>query len=154
MWRRKQRLEVYNYRPKSASSFLKLRKRQEQTSQGLQKKPALLTPCLQTSGHRNSERTHFYCFKPDSWWSSVMSALQQDDRLFSKPAWQNWLCWRCCSSVAQSRPTLCDFMDCRMPSFPVLHCLPTEDETELKSKMDWFELIITSVWANSSRNCK
>ena len=28
------------------------------------------------------------------------------------------------SSVAQSCPTLCDPMNCSMPGFPVLHCLP------------------------------
>ena len=27
----------------------------------------------------------------------------------------------CCSSVAQSCPTLCDPMDCNTPGFPVLH---------------------------------
>ena len=31
-------------------------------------------------------------------------------------------CWSC--SVAQSRPTLCDPMDCSTPGFPVLHHLP------------------------------
>ena len=29
-----------------------------------------------------------------------------------------------CRSVTQSCPTLCDPMDCSMPGFPVLHCLP------------------------------
>ena len=29
----------------------------------------------------------------------------------------------CCCSVAQSCPTLCNPMDCRMPDFPVLHHL-------------------------------
>ena len=28
---------------------------------------------------------------------------------------------RCCCSVAQSRPTLCDPVDCSAPGFPVLH---------------------------------
>ena len=28
------------------------------------------------------------------------------------------------NSVAQSYPTLCDPMDCSLPGFPVLHCLP------------------------------
>ena len=28
-----------------------------------------------------------------------------------------------CYSVAQSHPTLCNFMDCSMSGFPVLHCL-------------------------------
>ena len=31
---------------------------------------------------------------------------------------------RCCCSVSQSRPTLCDPMDCSTPGFPVLHHLP------------------------------
>ena len=30
----------------------------------------------------------------------------------------------CCFSVTQSHPTLCDPMDCSIPGFPVLHCLP------------------------------
>ena len=30
----------------------------------------------------------------------------------------------CCSSVTQSRPALCNPMDCSTPGFPVLHCLP------------------------------
>ena len=30
----------------------------------------------------------------------------------------------CHCSVAQACPTLCDLMDCSMPGFPVLHCLP------------------------------
>ena len=29
-----------------------------------------------------------------------------------------------CCSVTQSCPTLCNRMDCSMPSFPILHCLP------------------------------
>ena len=29
----------------------------------------------------------------------------------------------CCCSVAQSRPTLCDLVDCSMPASPVLHYL-------------------------------
>ena len=33
--------------------------------------------------------------------------------------------WHCCFClVTQSRPTLCDPMDCSMPDFPVLHRLP------------------------------
>ena len=32
--------------------------------------------------------------------------------------------WLCCCSVAQSCPTLCDLMDCRMPALPVPHHLP------------------------------
>ena len=35
----------------------------------------------------------------------------------------------CCSSVAQSCPTLCDPMDCSTPGFPVLHCLPELAQT-------------------------
>ena len=29
-----------------------------------------------------------------------------------------------CCSITKSCPTLCDPMDCHMPGFPVLHCLP------------------------------
>ena len=32
--------------------------------------------------------------------------------------------WVCCCSVAKLGPTLCNPMDCSMPGFPVLHCLP------------------------------
>ena len=36
-----------------------------------------------------------------------------------------------CCSVAQSYPTLCNPMDCRIPGFPVLHCLPESAQTHL-----------------------
>ena len=32
-----------------------------------------------------------------------------------------FFCHRCCCSVTQSCPTLCDPMDCSTPGFPVLH---------------------------------
>ena len=35
------------------------------------------------------------------------------------------------SSVTQSCPTLCDFMDCITPGFPVLHCLPEFAQTHV-----------------------
>ena len=35
------------------------------------------------------------------------------------------------SSVAQLHPTLCDFMDCRMPGFPVHHQLPEFAQTQV-----------------------
>ena len=34
------------------------------------------------------------------------------------------LWYKCCCSVAQSCPTVCDPMDCSTPGFPVLHYLP------------------------------
>ena len=37
----------------------------------------------------------------------------------------------CCCSVAQSCPTFCDPMDCRMPGFPVLHHLPELAQTHV-----------------------
>ena len=37
----------------------------------------------------------------------------------------------CCCSVAKSCPTLCDPMDCSMPGFPVLHCLPEFAQTHV-----------------------
>ena len=37
----------------------------------------------------------------------------------------------CCSSFAQSCPTLCDPMDCRMPGFPILHYLPGFAQTHV-----------------------
>ena len=38
------------------------------------------------------------------------------------------------SSVAQSCPAVCDPMDCSMPGFPVLHCLP---EFKFMSMSQW-----------------
>ena len=38
---------------------------------------------------------------------------------------------RCCSSVAQSCLTLCYPMDCSMPGFSVLHCLPEFAQTHV-----------------------
>ena len=37
----------------------------------------------------------------------------------------------CCCSVAQSRPTLCDPMDCSTPGFPVLHHFPELAQTHV-----------------------
>ena len=37
----------------------------------------------------------------------------------------------CCCSVAQSRLTLCDLMDCRMPGFSVLHHVPELAQTHV-----------------------
>ena len=39
-------------------------------------------------------------------------------------------------SVAQSRPTLCDPMDCSTPGFPVLHCLPEFTQTRVRRVSD------------------
>ena len=36
-----------------------------------------------------------------------------------------------CCSVAESCLTICDPMDCRMPGFPVLHCLPEFSQTRV-----------------------
>ena len=36
-----------------------------------------------------------------------------------------------CGSVAQSRPTLCDPMDCNMPGFSVLHYFPAFAQTHV-----------------------
>ena len=35
----------------------------------------------------------------------------------------------CCCSVAHSCPTLCHPIDCSMPGFPVIHCLPEFAQT-------------------------
>ena len=40
------------------------------------------------------------------------------------------------SSVAQSCPTLCGPMDCSMPGFPVLHCLPELAQTHVHWVID------------------
>ena len=47
---------------------------------------------------------------------------RKSSRLFSKG---------CCFSVAKSCPTFCDPMDCRMPGFLVLHCLPEFAQTHI-----------------------
>ena len=47
---------------------------------------------------------------------------------FLGPAWVTCLC---CCSVAKSCLTLCDPMDCSMPGFPVLHCLPEFAQTHV-----------------------
>ena len=39
-------------------------------------------------------------------------------------------------SVAKSCPTLCDFMDCSTPGFPVLHCLPEFAQIHVHSVSD------------------
>ena len=39
--------------------------------------------------------------------------------------------WKLCCSVAQSRPTLCDSMDCSTPGFPVHHQLPELTQTHV-----------------------
>ena len=44
-------------------------------------------------------------------------------------AW-GWVCAVLCL-VTQSCPTLCDPMDCNMPDFPVLHCLPGFAQTHV-----------------------
>ena len=36
-----------------------------------------------------------------------------------------------CCSVTKSCPALCDSMDCSMPGFPVLHCLPEFAQTHV-----------------------
>ena len=42
----------------------------------------------------------------------------------------------CCCSVAQSCPTLCDPMDCRMPGFSVLHHFPELAQTHVRQVSD------------------
>ena len=46
----------------------------------------------------------------------------------------------CCFSVTKSCLTLCDAMDCSMPGFPVLHCLPRFAQTHVH----WVENAIQS----------
>ena len=50
-----------------------------------------------------------------------------------------------CYSVAQSCPTLCDPMDCSMPGFPVLHCLPEFAPTQVPCVDDANPTISSSV---------
>ena len=44
--------------------------------------------------------------------------------------WIGKIPWSCCS-VTKSCPTLCDPMNCSMPGFPVLHCLPEFAQTHV-----------------------
>ena len=37
----------------------------------------------------------------------------------------------CCCSVSESRPTLCDPMDCRVPGFPIFHSVPEIAQTHV-----------------------
>ena len=48
----------------------------------------------------------------------------------------NSIVFRCCCSVAKSRLTLCDPMDCSMPGFPVLHYFPEFVGTSVHSVGD------------------
>ena len=46
----------------------------------------------------------------------------------------------CCYSVSQSCPTLCDPMDCIIPGFPVLYCLPEFAQTHVHWVSDAIQL--------------
>ena len=41
-------------------------------------------------------------------------------------------CTHGCCSVTQSCPNLCNLVDCSMPGFPVLHCLPQFAQTHVR----------------------
>ena len=43
--------------------------------------------------------------------------------------WHKYCAKCCCCSVTKSCLTLCNSMDCSMPGFPVLHCLPQLAQT-------------------------
>jgi len=59
----------------------------------------------------------------------VCVCVQERDKAFEsrcvkKEATEEKKEFCCCCSVTKSCPTLCDPMDCSMPGFIVLHCLP------------------------------
>ena len=56
-----------------------------------------------------------------------------------EPSWIG----RCCCSVVQSCPTLCNPMDCSMPGFPVLHHLPEFAQTHVH-RVSWCHPTISS----------
>ena len=56
----------------------------------------------------------------------------------------------CINSVAQSCPTLCNPMDCRMPGFPVHHQLPELAQTHVHRVSDAILPILSSVVPFSS----
>ena len=61
--------------------------------------------------------------------------------------WWTWLTLKCyltycCCSVAQLCPTLCNPMDCNMPNFPVLHCLPEFAQTHIHWINDGIQYLI------------
>ena len=49
---------------------------------------------------------------------------------------------KCCCSLAQSCPTLCEPMDCSTSSFPVLHCLPKLARTHVHLGDDGYNHLI------------
>ena len=59
----------------------------------------------------------------------------------------------CCCSVAKSRPTLCNPMDCNSPGFSVLHYLPELAQTHVHWVGDaiyhlilWYPLLLLSIF--------
>ena len=60
------------------------------------------------------------CLRVPSMVMSLLNTLEQLHYLCIKEL----PCFRPCCSVTKVCPTLCDSMDCSMPGFLVLHCLP------------------------------
>jgi len=63
--------------------------------------------------------------------STARLELQHTDVLLMRVFFQLIPFHCCCCSVAQSRPTLCDPMDCSTPGFPVLHHFPELAQTHV-----------------------
>ena len=64
-----------------------------------------------------------------SWCTSIFT--KQEVPCVSCLSFQLCLCICCCCSVAQSRLTPCDPMDCSKPGFPVHHQLPEFAQTHV-----------------------
>ena len=74
------------------------------------------TPGLPVHHRYTSAITHFFLSSQQHKWSELLSSL---------------LCIITVSSVAQSCPTLCNPVDCSMPSLPVYHQLPKFAQTHV-----------------------
>ena len=90
-------------------------------------------------GHRKQGRIN----RPGGWWRYAANPpfLKSDYVFFQGLKWPpnpprcHFLPY-CCSSVTQSRPTLCNSIHCNMPGFPVLHHLPELAQTHVPRVSD------------------
>ena len=63
--------------------------------------------------------------------SFTLSHLHPVLLILSLQTWKQIQLSDCCCSATQSCPALCHPMDCSMPGFPVLHCLPEFAQTHV-----------------------
>ena len=73
----------------------------------------------------------YYFYFGHAVWQWDLSSLTRELWAFPGSYWAwGWVCAVLCL-VTQSCPTLCDPMDCNMPDFPILHCLPGFAQTHV-----------------------